>query len=100
MGLEQTGIKEWVTGKFVMQVRDDSDRNSRLFVAIELAPNETASDDRRLAAANSVLAQLLRLNSEFAHYVPAPVQFPQVELHPTGAPDYFPVGVKHRYTRQ
>ena len=43
--------------------------------------------------------QLQRLNSEFAHYVPADCQLPAVTLRPAGDPDYFPVGVKHRYTR-
>jgi phenylacetate-CoA ligase len=43
---------------------------------------------------------LLRLNSEFAHYVPADRQRPRVELAPLGDPTYFPIGVKHRYTRR
>ena len=52
------------------------------------------------AIAESILAQLLRLNSEFANYVPAEYQLPRVRLAPLGDPDYFPVGVKHRYTRK
>jgi phenylacetate-CoA ligase len=43
---------------------------------------------------------LLRLNSEFANYVPAQHQMPQVTLALAGDPEYFPVGVKHRYTRK
>jgi phenylacetate-CoA ligase len=46
-----------------------------------------------------VREQLVRLNSEFAHYVPAERQLPDVVLRPPGDPEYFPVGVKHRYTR-
>jgi phenylacetate-CoA ligase len=49
--------------------------------------------------AESIRAQLQRLNSEFAHYVPASYQLPKVALRPAGDPEYFPVGVKHRYTR-
>jgi hypothetical protein len=49
--------------------------------------------------AESIRGQLQRLNSEFAHYVPAGSQLPQVALRPAGDPEYFPVGVKHRYTR-
>jgi phenylacetate-CoA ligase len=45
-----------------------------------------------------VLAQLRRLNSEFAHYVPAAYQRPRVTLRPTGDPEWFPPGVKHQYT--
>jgi phenylacetate-CoA ligase len=41
----------------------------------------------------------LRLNSEFANYVPGEYQRPQVELKPTGDGEYFPTGVKHKYTR-
>jgi len=31
--------------------------------------------------------------------VPADCQLPAVTLRPAGDPEYFPVGVKHRYTR-
>jgi phenylacetate-CoA ligase len=50
-----------------------------------------------LAAA--VRDELRRINSEFAHYVPADRQLPVVELRVRGDAEYFPVGVKHRYTR-
>ena len=50
--------------------------------------------------ADSITAHLLRLNSEFAHYVPPERRTPDITLAPTGDPDYFPVGVKHRYTRR
>ena len=49
--------------------------------------------------AESIRAQLQLLNSEFAHYVPVGHQLPTVTLRPAGDPEYFPVGVKHRYTR-
>jgi phenylacetate-CoA ligase len=48
--------------------------------------------------ARSVRDQLIRLSSEFAHYVPAERQLPEIVLRPAGDPDYFPVGVKRRYT--
>jgi phenylacetate-CoA ligase len=99
VGLEQPGIQEWVTGKFVLESREDADRNRYLQLTVELAPGEAANAERAEAIAQSVQAQLLRLNSEFAHYVPTASQRPQVTLLPTGDPDYFPVGVKHRYTR-
>ena len=44
--------------------------------------------------------QLLRLNSEFAHYVAEHDQTPVITLLPNGDPEYFPGGVKHRYTRR
>ncbi|AFY48177.1 coenzyme F390 synthetase [Nostoc sp. PCC 7524] len=100
VGLEQPVIKEWVTGKFVLQVKEDADQNRFLSVVVELAPEVEGSEDKHQAIANSILTQLLRLNSEFANYVPKEYQTPQVMLAPMGDREYFPIGVKHRYTRQ
>jgi phenylacetate-CoA ligase len=100
VGLEQPVIREWVTGKFVLQVKEDADHNRFLSVVVELAPRVEESEEKREAIASSILSQLLRLNSEFANYVPAQYQMPQVMLTPTGDPEYFPIGVKHRYTRK
>jgi len=100
VGLEQLGIREWVTGKFVMQAREDEDKNRFLAIVIELAPGETASDERRDAAAQAIVRELRRLNSEFAHYVPPASQLPHIELEALGDPEWFPAGVKHRYTRR
>ncbi|WP_404783724.1 phenylacetate--CoA ligase family protein [Altericista sp. CCNU0014] len=99
VGLEQHPICEWVTGKFVMMVRFDSDQNESLAIAVELAPGIEASGEKQQAIAESVRYHLCRLNSEFANYVPADYQMPQIQLRSTGDPEYFPVGVKHRYTR-
>ena len=41
-----------------------------------------------------VLRHLLRLNSEFAHYVPPKCQRPRVELASLGDPAYFAVGTR------
>jgi phenylacetate-CoA ligase len=65
----------------------------------ELAPGATAPAGATGALAAAVRSDLRRLNSEFANYVPARCQSPIVELRPPGDPEYFPVGVKHRYTR-
>ncbi|WP_410614940.1 phenylacetate--CoA ligase family protein [Amycolatopsis sp. lyj-109] len=97
VGLEQPGISDTVTGKFVIESVEDADRDRRLRVTVETAPGATA-DAGRIAAA--VRDQLVRLNSEFAHYVPPEQQLPDVVLRAAGDPEYFPVGVKHRYTRQ
>jgi phenylacetate-CoA ligase len=48
----------------------------------------------------SIVAALLRLNTEFANYVPAEYRAPRLSLKPTGDPEYFRPGVKHRYTRK
>jgi phenylacetate-CoA ligase len=99
VGLEQSVIREWVTGKFVLQVKEDADQDRFLSVVVELAPGSEGSEEKRNAIASSILSQLLRLNSEFANYVPKQYQLPQVDLAPMGDPEYFPIGVKHRYTR-
>ena len=99
VGLEQAPIAAWITGKFVMESREDADRDRHLAVAVELAPGVTGTDDMRAVIAQSIATQLRRLNSEFAHYTPLECQLPQVTLHPAGDPEYFPPGVKHRYSR-
>ncbi len=100
VGLEQPVIKEWVTGKFVLQVIEDIDKNRFLSVTVELAPNVEISEDKKQEITTSILSQLKRLNSEFANYVPQEYQIPQVTLKLHGDAEYFPVGVKHRYTRK
>lgn len=97
VGLEQPGISDTVTGKFVIESVEDEDRNRSLRITVETAPGAVADS---AVIAEAIRDQLLRLNSEFAHYVPAPRQLPEVVLRPHGDPEFFPAGVKHRYTRR
>jgi phenylacetate-CoA ligase len=99
VGLEQAPVCDWVTGKFVLQSREDSDRNRYLALVVELAPGIRADAEKERTIAESVLGALVRLNSEFANYVPEERRAPRVELRPLGDAEWFPVGVKHRYTR-
>jgi phenylacetate-CoA ligase len=101
IGLEQPEIRELVTGKFVLEVRESDDRDRELWIAVELSAHgtEAAPDPLRDAVADSILAVLRRLNSEFANYVPTVRQRPRITLWPTGHPEYFPIGVKHRSSR-
>jgi phenylacetate-CoA ligase len=99
VSLERDPVCEWVTGKFVMMVQFDAAENASLKIAVELAPGIESSVEKQQAIAASIRHHLCRLNSEFANYVPEDYQTPQVSLLPTGNPEYFPVGVKHRYTR-
>jgi phenylacetate-CoA ligase len=100
VGLEQPGVREWVTGKFVLQAREDADRDLFLSIVVELAPGIEGDEAKQQSIARSIVAALRLLNTEFAHYVPTERQIPHVTLAPTGDPEYFPVGVKHRYTRR
>jgi phenylacetate-CoA ligase len=99
VALEQAPISDWTTGKFVLQALEDESRDRFLSLVVELAPGAEAGEERAAEVAGAVVAQLLRLNSEFAGYVPAERRRPRVSFAPAGDPEWFPVGVKHRYTR-
>ena len=99
VGLEQPNISDAVTGKFVMEIKQDQDQNSYLAIAVELAIEVNSHQELKNAIANSIHSQLIRLNSEYANYVPVHRQLPEISLYKFGDPNYFPVGVKHRYTR-
>lgn len=99
VGLEQPAIRDWVTGKFVMQVREDAERDQRLHIVVELAAEEAESAARRALVVESIRVELCRLNSEFANYVPLEQQRPIVEFRALGDAEWFPAGVKHRYSR-
>jgi phenylacetate-CoA ligase len=100
VGLEQLSVRSWVSGKFVLQVVETPDHGGRLHIDVELAPGVQPSAHIAEAVGTEIREQLLRLNSEFAHYVPHQHQQPHVELRSNGDPDFFPRGVKHRYTRK
>src|SRR5262249_27802981 len=99
VGLEQPAVSGWVTGKFVLEVAGDADGNPHLSVTVELAPGEAADAARERVLAESIRAQLRGLTGECAHSVRAGSQLREVTWRRAGAPDYFPVGVKPRYTR-
>jgi phenylacetate-CoA ligase len=100
VGLETPDVHGFVSGKFVMEVVEGGEGPPVLSIAVELAPGEQATEERLALVTESVLRELVRLNSEFANYVPAEQRTPRVRLLPSGDPGYFPVGVKHRYTRR
>lgn len=100
VGLEQPDIMRWVTGKFVLQVRETALGDKELHVAVELLPDVQPELARTEIIAISIKTELLRLNSEFANYTPKERQLPRVTLHHFADPEYFPIGVKHRYSRK
>ncbi len=99
VGIEQPEVRNLVTGKFVMEIKQDREQNSILTIAVELAPEITISEAIKNTIATCITTQLLRLNSEYANYVTAEYQTPQINLYSFGNAEYFPIGVKHRYTR-
>jgi phenylacetate-CoA ligase len=100
VGLEQPEVTRWVTGKFVLEVKETSGGDKYLSVTVELLPGIAPDSEKSLIIAESIRVQLRRLNSEFANYTPEDKQLPWVSLRPFEDPEYFPAGVKHRYTRR
>ena len=100
VGLEQPELTAWLTGKFVLETVENENSDKFLQITVELLPNVKADPALESMVAISVRTQLLRLNSEFANYTPAERQTPRVCLRTFANPEYFPVGVKHRYTRK
>jgi phenylacetate-CoA ligase len=100
VGIEQPALSAALSGKFVMQIQLDADQNPTLDIVVELLPGATPSETLAADVAASIQRQLERLNSEFHNYAPADRRRPRVSLLPHAHPDYFPVGVKHRYTRE
>jgi phenylacetate-CoA ligase len=100
VGLEQSEIMAWVSGKFVLETQETEDGDTTLHIAVELLPGIEPDVSMVPVISASIQAQLLRLNSEFANYTPVERQLPRITLHTFADADYFPVGVKHRYTRK
>lgn len=100
VALEQPGIAPHVTGKFVLEAKEGLNQAPHLAIAVELAGHSSAADLDGGRIAVAVLEQLRKFNSEFTHYTPPAYQEPRISLHPLGDPEWFPAGVKHRYTRR
>lgn len=99
VGLEQPAIAPFVTGKFVMQLASSRDEDVELEVVVELARGVEGSDTLRSDVCRSLRTHIEAQNSEYRSYVPDAKRTPSVRLLAQGDPEYFPVGVKHRYTR-
>jgi phenylacetate-CoA ligase len=97
--LERPELAARVTGKFVLEVATDADENPELSLAVELAATTEPSEALALEIGRAVRSELERANGEFLAYVPAERRTPRVRLFSLGNPEYFPAGVKHRYTR-
>ncbi|MFJ7593389.1 phenylacetate--CoA ligase family protein [Streptomyces sp. NPDC097617] len=96
-GLERDDSYPRLTGKFVMEIQNGE--RPQLRVVAEIAPNHHAEQIRTESTPHSILNALREQNSEYMNYVPTELQLPLVETRSHGDPEYFPVGMKHRYTR-
>ena len=100
IALEQAPISEWVSGKFVLEAKENDGLDKTLCLAVELLPHIAKDNPDTGVIEKAVVGELLRLNSEFKAYVPLAQQKIDVTLWPHGHPDYFPTDVKHRYSRR
>jgi phenylacetate-CoA ligase len=98
-GLEGPALAPHVTGKFVLELEQVADENVSLKLTVELAADASPNDVLAADLARAVRREIERQNSEFLGYVPEGHRTPRVVLLPSGHPEYFPKGVKHRYTR-
>ena len=98
-GVEHPELLGHVTGKFVLEVRHDDQQNAGLYLVVELRRGESGSAGLAADIGARVVRELIRQNSEFSSYVPEARRTPRVELRAFGDTEYFPAGVKHRYTR-
>jgi phenylacetate-CoA ligase len=99
VGVQQPEFAAHVTGKFVLEVREDEQRDVHLEIAVELAAGVPETPALAAALAAAIRTHLERHNGEYRSYAPPERRTPTVRLFPLGNPDYFPLGVKHRYTR-
>ena len=99
LALEQPAVAAQVTGKFVMHVLTDAEQNKQLAVAVELATGVEAHAELEARVTLAITRELEQRNIEYWSYVPAARRVPKVGLYPRQHPEWFPTGVKHRYSR-
>jgi phenylacetate-CoA ligase len=100
VGLEQPAVIDLVTGKFILEAIEGLDGEPRLRITVECRQAFDGAKGLKEILQQTLEHELDRLNSEFRHYVPKERKTPEIVLKPFGAPDDFPLGVKHRYTRR
>ena len=99
VALESPSISDWVTGKFVLETAETTDRDRELRVTVELAPGQSGSPERAEALAEAIRAKSRRLDGEFTARLPEESQLPVIEVAPGRRPRVLPTRHQHRYTR-
>ena len=99
LGLEREGVRELVSGKFVMEVVEDAQGDSELLLDVELARGVAPDVVDVAALARAIREEVVAASGEYRSYVPPFRQTPHVRVWPYAHPEHFPVGVKHRYVR-
>jgi phenylacetate-CoA ligase len=95
-------MRSWVTGKFTMATKYQSDMNQYFEVNIELAKGIDADDAYEQIANRTLMSKLVRLNGEFRKLNNAigVKAEPHIHLIEYGNEEYFANGVKHRWVKK
>jgi phenylacetate-CoA ligase len=95
-------LRSKVTGKFTMATKNRSDMDQYFEINVELARGQGVTPVLQALVEEVVLAKLMRLNAEYhrLHVAIGPKSLPQITLIPWGHPEYFKMGVKHRWVER
>ncbi len=94
-------LNDTITGKFTMQTKLDAKQNQFLEIHIELLPNATRSQEMEEKIVAAIVRTLIEDNAEYRFLQKDhPERYkPIIRLHPYGEPEYFPEGIKQKWTR-
>jgi len=86
-----------VRGRGDRRLIKDSDQNKVLAIAVELAPGIEGDEEKHTAIAAALYYHLRRLNSKLVNMFLMFTKLLMWYYIQLGKPDYFLIGIKHRY---
>ncbi len=94
-------ICNYLTGKFVLEIRFDSKQNQFLQIHLELKDKNTSSVLKG-AVLNSIVENLKQRNSEYQelHKFLGKQALPKLTFWPNGDPKYFKPGIKQKWVKK
>lgn len=95
-------MRSWVTGKFTMATKYQSDMDQYFEINIELSKGLSPDDSYQKIAQTTIIDTLSKLNAEY-HKLRASIgkrADPRINLIVHGDADYFTNGVKHRWVEK
>jgi phenylacetate-CoA ligase len=96
-GLEDSEIRQLLSGKHRMQTRYDANQDQYLYVQVELAPGAKPTRPQKAKIRKRIIAHMLELNSEYRELVrlkqgmgTEEQVYPELEFLPYGDPTFKP----------